>query len=277
MIAPIRAALQATSKTIGADAQSFQFVAIASSMPSSQGGPHPVRPLAREAPQRKGHLATHCRRRITGHLLGYKNHIAPHSAAQPNRHHSERVFRRPGELCNPSLSLHRQHASGPRQAGLHTVVRRFFKCCGQKRGRLFRLLSNRFKCRSPRAQIGTPQRRHGSSDRIKIGCRDFVRRSLGGNPIDAALLCVGHTVASHAGIVPIGHHQRTIRRYADIRWAKPLVGSAIGNRLDCGCIAGTRDCDRIPSYNVHPWLAVHQCAAKPFGQKAPFVHANPGR
>ena len=124
------------------------------------------------------------------------------------------------------------------------------------------------------AEVWARKRRHRARDRATVGGRHAPLRVLGRNPIKTPLLGIAHAVATHAGIVPVGHDQRPVGGDAHVARPEPLVGRAVDDRLCHRCVAGRYGLHMICPHHIRARIAVHERPAKPFRQQAPFIDAD---
>ena len=83
-------------------------------------------------------------------------------------------------------------------------------------------------------------------------------------------------MAAHAGVVPVGHDERSVGSHADVARPDPAVGRAGGHGRDPRLVAGAAGRDGVGPDHVRPGVAVDHPAAKPLGQKHALVDADPG-
>src|SRR5690606_8708983 len=81
----------------------------------------------------------------------------------------------------------------------------------------------------PDGVVRIRQRRNATFDRFEIEFWDFITGAGTSNAKQTATLQILHIVTAHAGIVPIGHKQRSVRRDTNVGRAKPIITCAVEN------------------------------------------------
>ena len=133
------------------------------------------------------------------------------------------------------------------------------------------------ECRCPRAEVGASEGSHRTGDCVQVNLRYRPATTGRRNPIDPALLGITHAVAADAGVIPVGHQQRTVGGDADVTRPEPLISRTVNQRLSDSRIAGTGWLGQVGPNNIGTGIAVNQLAPVFRRQQAALVDADAGR
>ena len=107
----------AVPQTVSADAEGFEFPAVAGLVLRGKRSPRPIGPLAGKALQCNRALPTNGHSRIGHELLDEAEHVALREPAHPQTDDPETFVLVGSQPCDPRLGLARQHARRPGKPG----------------------------------------------------------------------------------------------------------------------------------------------------------------
>ena len=124
--------------------------------------------------------------------------------------------------------------------------------------------------------VGACQGGHAAADGREVDGRHLPLAAWGSDAVDAAHVDVAHAVAPHAGVVPVGHDQRAIRRHAHVAWPKPAVSLAVGNRGDLSGVARGLRLHHIAPHDVGAGVAVDDGMLKTLREQVALIETDAG-